>query len=91
MRFRIVPLSESIFQKIDERGYFSSEKMSSQELYDCSWNFDRLLLRSSVNEKRPLIEMQNDGALNAFACVDSETDYPVAFFTLAATSLRAYP
>lgn len=40
MRFRIVPISESIFQKIDGRGYFTNEKMSSQELYDCSWNFD---------------------------------------------------
>ena len=80
MRFSIVPVSESIFQKIDERGCFTNEKMSTQELYDCSWNFDRLLLRRSENEERPLIDMQNDGALNAYACIDTEKDYPVAFF-----------
>ena len=65
--------------------------MSTQELYDCSWNFDRLLLRRSENEERPLIDMQNDGALNAYACIDTEKDYPVAFFTLAATSLNVPP
>lgn len=91
MRFSIVPVSESIFQKIDERGCFTNEKMSTQELYDCSWNFDRLLLRRSENEVRPLIDMQNDGALNAYACIDTEKDYPVAFFTLAATSLNVPP
>lgn len=86
-RFLIVPVTESIFQSIDARGYFSCAKVSDiQKLFDYSWNFDRLILRAS-DGSRELLEMQKSGSFNVFACFDMENQIPIAFFTLAASCL----
>lgn len=87
-RFVIRPISDSIFTHVDSRGYFSNEKVGDfQELYDCSWNFDRLILPSPIGGEREIVKLQENGSLNAFACVDTTKNYPIAFFTLAAASL----
>jgi len=86
-RFQIVPVIESIFKTIDARGFFSSPKdFNFLSLFDCSWNFDRLVLRAP-DGSRELLEMQQSGSVNAFACVDSLKKCPIAFFTLAASGL----
>lgn len=86
-RFQIVPVTESIFQNIDARGCFSCAKVTDfQSLFDCSWNFDRLILRSPDGD-REILELQNSRSVNAFACFDNEQERPVAFFTLAASGL----
>lgn len=70
-RFQIVPVTESIFQNIDARGFFSSPKVpDTQNLFDCSWNLDRLILKS-IDGSRELLEMQNNGSVNAFTCIDT--------------------
>ncbi|MCQ2109143.1 MAG: GNAT family N-acetyltransferase [Fibrobacter sp.] len=86
-RLQIEPVNENTFKTIDVRGCFSSPKVNDfQSLFDCSWNFDRLVLKSSEGN-RELLNLQKSGSFNAFACIDAENESPIAFFTLAASTL----